>query len=443
MSLIRYLIILLLGLLEADTISAQQRQALTVEECIKIGLENSKTLHLSQMKVQYADAKTSEVKTSRLPSLKFGGTYSRLSKVPPFEVSLPLPSPAPAKFIISPSILDNYGMRLTLLQPLFTGFRLQSSIYIAEYNAQSTEQDYSKDKVELIYNIKNAYWSLFKAIEFKGVVDENVEQVKAHLKDIQNLFAQGMVTNNEVLKVQVQLSNVQLLQIDSENAVRLAMMGLNNLIGISLDTEIHLESNIRHQPKEYPGLHVLLQKALWKRPEVKAMEYRVKAIEAGVILARSGWFPQIFLTGNYYYSRPNQRILPTQDKFKDTWDVGIAISLDIWNWGTTIHQTNQAQAQLSQAQDALGQLKDAITLEVTQNYLSLLQAKEKIAVAEEGVKQAEENYRITSERFKKGLELNSDLLDAEFALLQAKTNNTQVLVDYELAQARIQKAIGE
>jgi len=397
------------------------------------------------MKVQSADAKSSEVSVLRLPSLKFSGAYTHLSEVPPFEVSLPLqlPPPAPSKFTISPTILDNYNMRLTLQQPLFTGFRLQSSTNIAEYTAQATQLDYNKDKVEFVFNVKNAYWSLFKAIEVKKVVDENVEQVKAHLKDVQYLLAQGMATNNDVLKVQVQLSNVQLFQIDAKNAVRLAMIGLNSLIGLPLDTEIQLESKIEPREKEFAELNVLVQKALENRPEVKATEYRVKASEAGVTLARSGWFPQIFLTGNYYYARPNPRILPAEDRFKDTWDIGIAVSLDIWNWGTTIHQTSQAEAQLSQLQDALGQLKDGITLEVTQNYLNRLQAKERIAVAGQGVRQAEENYRITSEKFKTGLALNSDLLDAEVALLQAKTNYTQALVDYELAQARLQKAIGE
>ncbi len=417
--------------------------SLTVEMCIQIGLENSKSLHSSLMKVQSAEAKSSEVDASRLPALRFSGAYTRLSDVPPFEVTLPFQLPTvPNRITVSPTILDNYNLRLTLQQPLFTGFRLQSSADIAEYNAQATQLDYDRDKAELVFNIKNAYWSLFKAIEFKRVIDENVEQVKAHLDDILNLLAQGLATKNDILKVEVQLSNVQLLQIDAKNAVRLAMISLNSLIGLPLDAEIQLKSKIEPEETRFAELSVLVQKALDNRPEVKATEYRVRASEAGVILARSGWFPQIFLTGNYYYARPNQRILPAEDRFKDTWDIGIGVSFDIWNWRTTVHQANQAEAQLSQAQDVLGQLRDGITLEVTQNYLNCLQAKERIVVAEQGVKQAEENYRTTSERFKSGLALNSDLLDAEVSLLQAKTNYTQSRVDYVLAQARLQKVVG-
>jgi outer membrane protein len=88
-------------------------------------------------------------------------------------------------------------------------------------------------------------------------------------------------------------------------------------------------------------------------------------------------------------------------------------------------------------------MKDGVMLEVTQSYLGVNQFKERKAVAEQGVKQAEENYRITNDKYKKGLMPNSELLDAEVALLQAKLNLTQSLVDYELSMARLSKAIGE
>jgi len=82
-------------------------------------------------------------------------------------------------------------------------------------------------------------------------------------------------------------------------------------------------------------------------------------------------------------------------------------------------------------------------LEVTQSFLNLHQAKERTLVADQGVKQAEENYRVTNKRFREGLVQTSDLLDAEVALLQARTNYTQARVDFELADARLQKAIGQ
>ncbi len=275
------------------------------------------------------------------------------------------------------------------------------------------------------------------------VLDENVDQIKVHVRDIQNWQHQGLATTNDVLKVQVQLSDVQLRQIDMRNNVQIARIGLNSLLGLPLETEIQLASTAKNEPKTFDDLGTLVKRAMERRPDLKSMEFRVKAGDAAVSLAQSNWWPQIYLTGNYYSARPNQRIFPAVDEFRDTWDVGFAFSFDLWNWGSTIHQTDQAKAQLTQAEDGLDQLRDAVTLDVTRNYLNLSRAKERIVVAEQGVKQAEENYRVTNAKFKQGLALNSDLLDAELALLQAKTNYADSIVDFQLAEAGLERSIGE
>jgi len=420
----------------------QQRLSLTIDKAIALGLENNKSLHSALMKVQAADAKSSEVNASRLPTVRAGGSYTRLSDVPGFEIG-PFPPLVNDRVTLSPAVLDNYNLRLSVQQPIFTGMRLTSSADIAEYTASATSQDYARDRAELIYSVNAAYWNLFKAIEFSKVIDENVEQVKAHLKDVQNMTEQGLITKNELLKVEVQLSNAQVMQIDARNNVQLATIGLNNLLGLPLGTGIDLASTVQPQTeKRYDDPDQLIRQAMERRSEVKSAKLHVNAGESAVTLARSGWFPQIYLTGNYYYARPNQRIFPTQDKFQDTWDVTLSVSLDIWNWGTTIYQTSQAQSQLVQAQDALGQVKDGISLEVTQSFLNFNQSQERITVAAKGVGQAEENLRITNEKFKAGLALNSDVLDAEVALLQAKWNHVQALIDHELADAKLQQAVG-
>ncbi len=327
---------------------AQERRALTVEECISLGLENSKSLHASQMQVQSSEAQASEVSASRLPSLKLAGGYTRLSEVSPFAVTLPTPTGSNT-LTVSPSILNNFAVRASLAQPLFTGFRLESAQKMAEYHSLATREDYSKDRIDLVYEIKNAYWSLYKAFEVQKFVDENVDQVKAHLVDAQNLMEQGLATRNDVLKIQVQLSDAGLRQIDARNAVQIAMINLNNLTGVPLNTTVELATSIHPEQvgtKPFASLDVLVRRAIDNRPDVKGMRYSVQANEASVKAARSGWLPQVSLVANYYDSRPNSRILPARNEFANTWDVGVNVSLDLWNWETTAHQTAQAQAQL-------------------------------------------------------------------------------------------------
>ena len=233
---------------------------------------------------------------------------------------------------------------------------------------------------------------------------------------------------------------MKVTQVETKQGVRLAMMALNSLLGLPLDKEIELVSKVEVVEETLPDAVSQVQKALVVRSELKAMDYNRQAAAAAVKIARAAYFPQLFLVGNYYYSNPNQRVMPIQAKFKDTWDVSLGMSLNLWNWRATAYQVAQATAQLAKVRAVESQLKDMVTLEVQQNYFDLLLNKEKIAVSEQNVKQAEENYRITNERFKAGLTTNSELLDAEVALLQAKVGRTQAFIDYGFYRARYHRS---
>jgi len=435
---VKYFFIILFAFSFAGFLNAQEKLSLTVENAIENGLKNSKMLNSSLAKFKFSEAKLKEVNASRLPSLKLGAVYTRLSEVDPFTLTTPLGS-----YEISPSLVNSYRMKLSLAQPLFTGFKLSSSSDIAEYSANASNEDYNKDKNELIFNVRNAYWSLFKAVQIKKVFDENVTQVNAHLTDAQNLLDQGMLTNNDVLKIEVQYNDALLRQVDANNNLKLAMINLNSIMSIPLNTEIEIVSSMNRKTEEYDELSSLINQAFEKRAEVKSINYRIKASESGVTLAQSNWYPQIFLFSNLYYERPNSRVFPTVDIYKETWDAGVTLSWDVWNWLSTSYQTQQAEANLIQTQEGYKILKDAIALEVTQNYLAVNQNKMKIDISETGVKQAEENMRITTERFKQGVAMSSEVIDADVALLQAKTNYTYALVDYELAKAKLNKSLGE
>jgi outer membrane protein len=413
-----------------------QKKPLTLEESVAIGLENSKALHASEMKSEYAEAKAREVSALLYPMLKLQASYQRLSSVPEFKI------PFPGIPTIFPYIADSYVAKATFQQPLFTGWKLQGAANSASYQAEASRSDVVRDKSELIFNITSAYWNLFRAREIKRLADENVAQVSAHLVDIQNLAKQGLATLNDELKVKLQLSNSRILLSDAANNVQLAAIVFNSTVGLPLKTEVEITSHLTPTAREFGELEKIVPIAFLQRPEIMAMESRIKASDAAIVSAAGGWFPQIFLTGNYYYSRPNQRIIPLVDQFKDTWDLGVSIQFDLWNNLSTVHQTTQARSQYEQNVDLLATLKDGVTLEVTQNYLNFQQAKERIRLSDLGVQQAGENYRMASEKFKAGLTTSSDLLDAEISLLQSKLQLTQAQVDHELAEARLTRSIG-
>jgi outer membrane protein TolC len=224
-------------------------------------------------------------------------------------------------------------------------------------------------------------------------------------------------------------------------------MALNSLLGNSIDMQVTPIDTpvISEDGNGYltqDNLQLLQDRAHEHRPELKSMQLRHDMNSAGVIAAKGGWYPQIFLAANYDYARPNQRIIPPYDRWDGTWDIGITLQWNVWDWNATRHQTVQAEALLRQTEAGITQLEDAVRLDVAQQYFSAQTSREKVDVAFDGMQQAQESFRITSEKFRNGFASNTDLLDAEVALLQSKLTYTQSIVDFTVALARLKRAVG-
>jgi outer membrane protein TolC len=295
--------------------------------------------------------------------------------------------------------------------------------------------------------VTTAYWNLFRATESERVIGQTVEQVSEHLKDVQSSAKQGMATDADVMKVQVQLSDVRVKHVQARNNIRIASMTLNSLMGNPLTEDIistdDPQENDRDADDMIKGsLAVLTDRAAEKRPEIKSMMLRTQISDAGVKAAKGGWYPQLYFGADYNYARPNPRILPPLDEWNGTWDVGLTVQWTLWDWFTTQHQTAQAEASLKQSEASLMQMRDALKLEVAQEYYTAQTAAEEVSVARAGAEQAQEAYRMTHEKFKNGMASNSDLLDAETALLQAKLTLTQTKVDFKVAAAKLKRAVG-
>ena len=116
--LITIIPILLLG-------QQNNKKVYSLEECINIALKQSYLLKASEARLQNTESKFYEAKTNSLPSLKFIGSYSRLSDIDPFQVTLP--APISKTMTISPVLLDNTNLRLNLQQPepFWKGTRLR------------------------------------------------------------------------------------------------------------------------------------------------------------------------------------------------------------------------------------------------------------------------------------------------------------------------------
>jgi outer membrane protein len=444
--LVRLVLILSLWFgLHPAPLAAQEVQGLTLQQCISLALENSKSIGIAEAKADQALYRFREIRSANFPTLNAQFIYQHLSPITPSTISFPVPINGQTEFALNPNIQNQYQLNATVRQPLFNGLRTRREYLASDFTYKARQKELLDEQLEVEYNVKNLYWNLYRAREQKTILAENIKQVQAHLQDVQNFLSQNLATQNDLLKVKLQLSNVRLSAISVENAIQTTNAALCSQMGLPLDTEIKTLSSpeVSEYELSLPELDRLTENALFNRPDLRALKLQLSAVDVQYRLGHAEFAPFLNFVGSFDYNNPNQRIFPLSQTFNFTYNLSFALTYEVWSWGKRFHQLKQARSVIRQTKGGIGMLEDGIRLEVRQNYLEIRRAKEQITLARETVLQAEENFRIGKDKFQNGLILNSDLIDAETLLLNAKTNLLTAQVDYQLSVARLNKAVGQ
>lgn len=414
-------------------LNAQTTQTITLEEAIEKGIAHSKMLKTSALKVNLSKIKYKELWNLQIPNFNLNAGYTRLSdNVQPFVVRFPS-----GESTLNPQILNQYNLRASAQQVVFSGFRAMKTLELNQYLNTAMELDYEKDKNEAKLNIANAYFSHKKLLISRSLIQENLKLIESRLKDVKNLAAQGVVLQNDVLKVELVQNATLNNQIDLENNIDISNYNLAKLLGLSEVTPI--------EPTTQEFLENEKNQATEKklRPELQAQQLRVAAAEKNIQIAKGAYYPTVTVGGNYYYNRPNQRVFPQMDEFKDTWDLGLNVSYNLSSIYTNKFQVEEAKLNLVQNNTSLELLNENIEIETYSALNSFKATKQKLEIFAKSVSQYAENQRVVKNRFDNNVATITDLMEADVSYLQAKLNVQLAKIDICLAWAKYQKALGK
>lgn len=415
-------------------------EQISLDDCIQEALANNPTLHHSQARWEAADANATYAARQRLPQIGLQASYRHLSDVDPFEVDIPLPNVGTVT--ISEPILNTYSAGVTVQQPLFTGFRLKHQADMTRRQAEAEQEQVAADRATLIFDVTQAYYQLLQAQENERVIIESLDAMQAHLNDVQNMFDTGLATRNDVLQVEVLVSNTRIRLNQAEMVVAMAEEGLRNLLARDDRAPLTIADSLNVQPREVGALDDLLQQAYGQRPELKALHLQQQAADHGVGLAKSGYFPTIMAVGSFQYAQPHPRYQPPEEEFNEDWQVGIVAEFTPFDWGKTSQKVRQARALERQLAAQNRQVQQGIRVEVTDAYLRHGEAMSRLELVAVTVAQAAENLQVARDQYRNGMSTNADVLDAETNLLRAKLDQTKARIDYVLAEARLERVVG-
>ncbi|MBO9638772.1 MAG: TolC family protein, partial [Siphonobacter aquaeclarae] len=285
-----------LFLLLLTTVPGYSQRRIPLEEAIGLALRNNTALKVSADRIQIADARFRQVKDRALPQTSASLQAARLSILSPFELNMGGPEPA---FALPPtSFWSTIGM-VSAGKEIFSGFAEKSAHKSAELLAEASRLDAEKDSREIEYAVVASYYNIYKLMQSARILDENRELLLRKEQDVKNMLREGILTSNELLKIQLQQSNLELSRVDVRNAQEAALFNLGTLLGV--ETPVAIDTTLKLTDALPDQLGDLLGQAETSRSELKANVLRIKSAESNLTQTRSVLYPHVRASAMYLY----------------------------------------------------------------------------------------------------------------------------------------------
>jgi len=426
---------ILLAIVAGGTAWAQTLPApLTLEESIQIALEKNLRLHSAREGVVGSRYRQKQAATNFLP--QWTGQYSYSHYNDPVTVGA-VQAAIPSERIASKDI---FNFNSTVNQPIYAGGSIFSNYRVERYGVDISKGDVETVRRDIVLLVREGYFNILRAEKFVDVGKQAVKQFEAQMEVAKAFFEVGITPKNDFLQSEVRLANARQALVRAENDLVLAKSSFNILLRRDINESLDVVDILEYKPSVL-RLDECINEALRLRPELKNAELRVEQAKEGVKIARSGYLPTIGVSG--YYGRFSDAATLHGDIDSDRWQLQALASFTLFDWGKTAYRVGESKVKVTQAEDSRVQLIEEIILEVKQDYLNMLTAEKNIGVSEKSIEQAEENVRMNEERYKYQVATAWDVLDAVTLLAQARVNYYSALSDYNIAKARLDRAMGK
>ncbi|MDP4150533.1 MAG: TolC family protein [Bacteroidota bacterium] len=418
---------------------AAATRTLSLDSAIQMGLRNSKTLKRSQFKIDQAMNRVDQAKDAYLPSAKLSFQYLHALMLTQ-TVNLPGITAAD-KPLKLPFDFPAYLGTLAVSEPVFAGNQLKYARQSANLLVQASRLDADKDREDITWVIISSYLNYNKILQNQLIVEQNMEDVQGKLDQITKYEGQGLATQNDVLRFQLQKSQIQLTRIELEDNRKIANYNLNILLGLPDSTEIKLPA-VAYRLDEHPAFVDFVQQAETNRRELQDLDYQQKLADINVRKIQDQRLPTVTANMGMYYINPTGKPIPTDHTVLAPLTLGIGASWDIASLYTNKNKVKEASIQRQSLTNDKDDALDEIRKEVHQSYIGYLQSLERIKVLQDAVTQAQENERIMESKFRNNLVNTTDRIDAQTLLYQARVNLELAKSDATIAYYSLLRSTG-
>ena len=421
-------------------------QPLSLVDALNLTLKQNSTIQKAQADLESQRGLVIQTRAVALPTLAATGNATRSDQA--LIQNFPFSSGPTNGFqpILTPR--DSWSSAITLTQTIYQGGRTLSALRAAQLTKDQAILNYESAVADALLVTRTNYYGVLLAEQQIVVNEASTNLLTKQLEDQQRRYDAGTVPRFNVLQAEVALDNASPPVINARNAYRIAKNNLCNQLGYNLprdvweDIPLRLTDKLDSDPYNIE-LPAAIAQALQRRTELQALKKTEALQRENIINAKAGYKPTISAFAAWDWRSSQFEPDPNNKTEYDGWQIGGQFTWSIFDGASTRGKIIQAKAELEHARADVEDRARIIELEVRTDYSTFINASEVLQSQIKVQEEAEEALRLAKARADAGTGTQLDVLNAQTQLTQARTTQIQALHDYDVARARLRRAIGE
>lgn len=421
------------GLAQAQVLSEHRY---SIDELVELSLSNNQALKLSATSVEVSRQRVSVAKQQQYPNISASVSAYYLGDATILGTDLSK---------ITTVSMPHFGNSLTLQasQLVFRGFAVRNGIEAADLQQQIASLNFEKNRKDVKLLVIGYYLEMYRLRNQLEVYQKNINLSELRLKNIGKMHQQGLVTQNDVIRTRLMISNLNQACAQLQSSIDILNRQLTVATGLPAGTIILPDTAVLASRPVVDALDRYQADVVAGGFDIQISQKSVEQARRSLSIAKSERMPTLSLFAGNSLVRPITSSAPVVDLYTNGWQAGATLSFNIASLYNAPRTIKLSQLQLRQSEENLVLQQQNAEVGVHTAYLRYLDAVKQQEVSQVNLQLAEENYKMTEKKYLNQLALLLDMLDATNAKLDAELQQTNTQIGIVFSYYKLLNAAGK
>lgn len=421
---------------QPQEVEIENRDSITLEEAISLALKNNKELQATRLELEASQASLDSVIGQLFPTLD---TQFEFNQRADDQISFDRDA------FVARDRTSIQG-QVELGYDVYTGGRRGAEIIRARKEVYLSRLEVERVVEETKFNAATAYYDLQNADAQVAIAQAAIEDFSQTLRDAQLLERAGLGTRFDVLQAQVDLANANQALTRAVAEQRTARRQLAQVLGIGQHVELTAKDPIAENGVWEYSLEDSIVMAYKNRAELEQILVQREINDQDKQIALSDVRPQVEVFANYnfdntFFDGTTNNLGRNSEGYADGYVVGARMTWRLFDGGQAVNRAKEEKINMKVDETNFANQREQIRLEVESSYYNLVANKENIGTTEQAVITATESLRLARLRFQAGVGTQTDVINAQRSLTEARGNFLQAIIGYNQSLNDLQRAV--